>query len=66
MPRIVGAHLEEHARLEFAEDLMIEEAIEVVEGVAPGDDVDAPRRPFADDRGEVVGGTGVFFALEKP
>ena len=51
---VVRAHLEQHAHLELAQDLVREISIEVVHGVAPGDQVDAQDGPFAQDRVEVI------------
>ena len=59
------AHLEQDAHLELAEDLVREVAVEVVHGVAPGDQVDAQAGAFAEDRVEVVGGAGVVVAARE-
>src|SRR5208283_4925257 len=48
------AHLEEHAHFELAQLLVREVAIEVVHGVAPGDQVHAQARTFAEDHVKVV------------
>src|SRR5208337_237143 len=48
------AHLEEHAHLELAELLVREVAVEVVHGVAPGDQVHAQAGTLTEDHVEVV------------
>ena len=49
---IALAHLEEDTHLELAEVGAFEGAIDVVQAVAPEDDVDAERRAVAEDRRE--------------
>ena len=44
-PRVGRAHLEEDAHLELAELLVVEVAVQVVQGVAPDDQVDAQAGP---------------------
>ena len=55
-------HLEEHTHAEFTQTLMIKIAVDVVEVVAPDEQMDAQAGTVAENGGEVVGGTGVFHA----
>lgn len=61
---VVGAHLEEDAHAELADGLAAEGAVDVVEGVDAGDEMDADGRAFGDDLIELISGLGGVVSTE--
>ena len=53
LARIGGAHLEHHAQIEFANSLAVDRALQIVQRVAPDDQMDAHRGTLAQDLGEL-------------
>src|SRR6185369_13701841 len=63
---IVGAHLEEHAQLEFAQRFPAQKSIDVVVAVAGDNHMIANTRPFANERVQQRGwvAAGIFVGGE--
>ena len=60
---IAGAHLEQHAHLEFGQRLPAQKPVYVVVGVAGGDDMKSLGRAFADEIQQRGGGIGSVFGV---